>query len=109
MTRDVLIKVFATKQFDDLITFNFFILDNKHYVFRFVFVSTFFNIFLLRSNRVITIANTISFFITLENRSFLIRFKKAYDIFTHDLFARTHFEHFKRDDESSMTMQGLLV
>jgi len=95
MARDVLIKAFATRQFGDSITFDFSILNNKHYVFRFVFASTFFNIFLLRSNRVITIVNMVSFFVTLKNRFFLIRFKEAHDIFTHDLFVRTHFEHFK--------------
>ncbi len=95
MIKDVLIKAFATRQFDDLITFNFFILNNKHCVFRFVFALIFFNIFLLRSNRIIIIVNTISFFATLENRFSLIRFKKVYDIFTYNLFAQTHFEHFK--------------
>jgi len=72
MIKDVLIRVFATKQFNDLITFNFFILDNRYCVFRFAFASTFFNIFLLRSNRIITIINTISFFITLKNRFSLV-------------------------------------
>ncbi len=109
MTRDVLIKAFVAKQFDDLVTFDSFILDSKYCVFRFVFASTFFNIFLLRSNCVITIVNTILFFITLENRSSLIQFKKIHDIFIHDLFAQTHFKHFRQDDESFMTMQGLLV
>jgi len=47
MIEDILIKAFATKQFDDFVTFDFFILNNKYYVFRFVFASTFFNIFLL--------------------------------------------------------------
>jgi len=109
MIEDAPIRAFATRQFDDSITFDSFILDNKHCVFRFVFASTFFSIFLLRSNRVITIVNTTSFFVTLENRSFLVRFKEVHDIFTHDLLARTHFEHFKQDDESFMTMQGLLI
>ncbi len=95
MTKDILIKAFATKQFDDFVTFNFFILNNKHCVFRFVFALIFFSIFLLRSNRVIIIVNTISFFVTLENKFSLIRFKKTYDIFTHNLFVRTHFKHFK--------------
>jgi len=72
MIKDILIKAFVAKQFSDLITFNFFILDNKYYVFRFVFASIFFNIFLLRSNRIITIINTISFFATLKNKFFLI-------------------------------------
>ncbi len=71
MIKDVLIKAFATRQFDNLITFDFFILDSRHYVFRFVFALIFFNIFLLRSNRIITIINTILFFITLKNRFFL--------------------------------------
>ena len=100
MIKDVLIKAFATKQFDDSITFDFSILDNKHCVFRFVFASTFFNIFLLQSNCVITIVNTISSFVTLENRFSLVRSKEVHDIFTHDLLARTHSEHFRRDDES---------
>ncbi len=26
-------------------------------------------------------------------------------MFTHDLFTRTHFEHFKRDEESFMAIQ----
>jgi len=68
MIKDVLIKAFATRQFDDFVTSNFFILNNKHYVFRFVFALIFFNIFLLRSNCVIIIINMISFFVTLENR-----------------------------------------
>ncbi len=72
MIKDALIKAFATKQFDNFVTFNFFILNNKHYVFRFAFASTFFNIFLLRSNRVIMIANMISFFVTLKNRFSLV-------------------------------------
>jgi len=72
MTKDALIKAFITKQFDDLITFNFFILNNKHYVFRFIFALTFFSIFLLQSNRIITIVNTILFFVTLKNRFFLV-------------------------------------
>jgi len=72
MTKDALIKAFATKQFDNSITFDFFILNNKHYVFRFVFALIFFSIFLLRSNRIIMIVNTILFFITLKNKSFLI-------------------------------------
>jgi len=95
MIKNILIKAFAIRQFDDSITFNFFILNNKYYVFRFVFASIFFNIFLLRSNRVITIINMISFFITLENKSFLIQFKEIHNIFIYDLFAQTHFEHFK--------------
>ncbi len=95
MIKDVLTRAFATKQFGDSITFNFFILDNRHYVFRFAFASTFFNIFLLRSNRIIMIANTISFFVILKNRFFLVRFKEAHDIFIYNLFAQTHFEHFK--------------
>ncbi len=72
MIKDILIKAFAIKQFNNSITFNFFILDNKHYVFRFVFTLIFFNIFLLRSNCIIIIINIILFFITLENRFFLI-------------------------------------
>jgi len=47
MIKDVLIKTFAIKQFDDFITFNFFILNNKYCVFRFIFALTFFSIFLL--------------------------------------------------------------
>jgi len=109
MIRDVLIRAFAAKQFGDSMAFDSSILNNKHCVFRFAFASIFFSIFLLRSNRVITIANTISFFATLENRSSLVRFKKTHDIFTHDLFARTHSKHFKRNNESFITMQGLLV
>jgi len=72
MIKDVLIKAFATKQFDNFVTFNFFILNNKHCVFRFIFVLIFFNIFLLRSNRIIIIINIILFFIILKNRFFLI-------------------------------------
>jgi len=93
--KDILIRAFATRQFDNSIKFNFFILDNKYCVFRFIFVLIFFNIFLLQSNRIITIANIILFFIILENKFSLIRFKKIYNIFIHNLFARTHFEHFK--------------
>jgi hypothetical protein len=29
-------------------------------------------------------------------------------MFTHDLFARTHFEYFKQDDKSFMTIQEQL-
>jgi len=47
MIKDVLIKAFAIEQFDNFITFDFFILNNKYCVFRFVFASTFFSIFLL--------------------------------------------------------------
>jgi len=95
MTKDASIRAFVVEQFGDSITFDFFILDNRHCVFRFAFVSTFFNIFLLRSNRVIIIVNTISFFVILKNRFFLVRFKEVHNIFTHDLFAQTHLEHFK--------------
>jgi len=109
MIKDILIKAFAIKQFDNSITFNFFILNNRHCVFRFVFALIFFNIFLLRSNCIITNVNTISFFITLENKFSLVRFKKTHDIFIYDLFAQTHFEHFKRNNESFITMQDLLI
>jgi len=105
---DVPIRAFATKQFEDSIVFDFFILDKRYCVFRFVFVSTFFNNFLFWSNRVITIANIALFLATFENRFSLIQFKKIYNIFMHDLFARTHFEHFKQENESFIAMHNLL-
>jgi len=107
MTEDASIKAFATKQSEDSATFDFFISNKRHYVFRFAFASTFFNIFLFRSSRVITIANTASFLTIFKNKSFLIRFSETHDMLTHALLARTHFEHFRRDDKSFMTIQDL--
>jgi len=107
MAEDALIRAFAAKQLKDSATFDFFISNKKHCVFRFAFASTFFNIFLFRSNRVITIVNTASFLVIFENRSFLIRFSEVHDMLTHALLARTHFEHFRRDDESFIAIQGL--
>jgi hypothetical protein len=107
MAEDASIRAFAAKQLEDSATFDFFISDKRHCVFRFAFASTFFNIFLFRSSRVITIANTASFLAIFENRSFLIRFSETHDVLTHALLARTHFEHFRRDDESFMAIQGL--
>ena len=101
-------KAFATKQLKDSRVFDFFILNNRHCVFRFVFASIFFRIFLFRSNRIIIVASKASSSIILTKRSFLLRSRKDQDMFTHDLFARTHFEHFKRDDESFMTIQKQL-
>jgi len=95
IVEDISIRVFATEQFDNSIVFDFFILDSKYYVFCFAFVLIFFNIFLLQSNRVITIVNTNLFFVILENRSFLIQFKKIYNIFIYDLLAQIYFEHFR--------------
>ncbi len=108
MTKDASIKAFATRQLEDFAMFNFFILNKRHCVFRFAFALTFFNIFLFRSNRVITIVNIASFLAIFEDKSFLIRFSEIHDMLTHALLARTHFEHFRRDDESFMTIQGLL-
>ena len=107
MTRDASIKAFATRQSRDFATFDFFISNKRHYVFRFAFALTFFSIFLFRSNRIITIVNTTSFLAIFENKSFLIRFSEIYDMLTHALLARTHFEHFKRNNKSFMTIQNL--
>jgi len=108
MTEDASIRVFATKQLEDSATFDFFISNKRHCVFRFAFASTFFSIFLFRSSRVITIVNTASFLAIFENRSSLIRFSEIHDMLTHALLARTHFEHFRRDDKSFMAIQDLL-
>jgi hypothetical protein len=107
MTENALIRTFAAKQLKDSATFNFFTSDKRHCVFRFAFASTFFNIFLFRSSRVITIANTASFLAIFEDRSSLIRFSEIHDMLTHALLARTHFEHFRRDDEFFIAMQSL--
>jgi len=108
MAEDASIKAFAAEQLEDSATFDFFISNKRHCVFRFAFALTFFSIFLFRSSRVITIVNTASFLTIFENRSFLIRFSETHDILTHALLARTHFEHFRRDSESFMAIQGLL-
>ncbi len=100
-----LTRAFATKQLKDSRTFDSFILNNKHCVFCFVFASIFFKIFLFRSNRVITIVNKASSSTILTKRSFLLWLRKNQDMFMYNLFARTHFEHFKRDDESFMAIQ----
>jgi hypothetical protein len=107
MAEDASIKAFAARQSEDSATFDFFISNKRHCVFRFAFASTFFSIFLFRSSRVITIVNTASFLAIFENRSFLIRFSEIHDMLTHALSARTHFEHFRRDNESFMTIQDL--
>jgi hypothetical protein len=108
MAEDASIRAFAAEQLEDSATFDFFISDKRHCVFRFAFALTFFNIFLFRSSRVITIANTASFLATFENRFFLMRFNEVHDMLTHALLARTHFEHFKRDSESFIAIQDLL-
>jgi len=107
MAEDASIRAFATEQLEDSATFDFFTSNKRHCVFRFAFASTFFNIFLFCSSRVITIANTASFLAIFEDRSFLIRFSETHDMLTHALLARTHFKHFRRDDESFMTIQDL--
>ncbi len=99
IVENILIKIFATKQFDNSIIFNFFILDNKYCIFCFVFVLIFFSIFLLQNNCIITIVNTILFFAILENRSFLIQFKKSYNIFIYNLFAQIYFEYFRQNNK----------
>ncbi len=95
IAENVSIRVFATEQFGNSIVFDFFILDSKYCIFCFVFVLIFFSIFLLQSNCVITVVNIILFSVILENRSSLIQFKKIYNIFIHNLFARTYFEYFR--------------
>jgi len=107
MAKDASIKAFATRQSRDSTTFDSFISNKRHCVFRFAFASTFFNIFLFRSSRVITIVNTASFLATFEDRSSLVRFSEIHDMLTHALLARTHSKHFRRDDESFMAIQGL--
>ncbi len=72
ITENILIRVFAAEQFNNSIISDFSISNNRYCIFCFVFVSTFFNIFLLQSNYIIIVVNTILFFVTLENRSFLI-------------------------------------
>jgi len=109
IVENILIKVFATKQFNNSIIFDFFILDNKYYIFCFIFISIFFSIFLLQSNCIITIVNTILFFVTLENRFFLIQFKKIYNIFIHNLFTQIYFEYFRQNNKSFITIQDLLI
>jgi hypothetical protein len=104
-TKDDSTRAFATKQLKDFETFNFFILDNRYCVFRFVFALIFFRTFLFRSNRIITIVSTASSLAILTERSSLLWSRKNQDMFTHDLFARTHFEYFKRDEKSFMTIQ----
>ncbi len=104
-TKDDSTRAFVTKQLKNLEAFDFFILDNKHCVFHFVFASIFFRIFLFRSNRIITIVNKASSLTILTKRFSLLWLRKDQDMFTHNLFARTHFEHFKRDKKSFMTIQ----
>jgi len=108
MIGDASIRAFATRQSRDSATFDSFISNKRHCVFRFAFASTSFNIFLFRSSCVITIANTASSLATFEDRSSLVRFSEIHDMLTHALLARTHFEHFKRDDESFIAIQDLL-
>ena len=97
-------RAFATRQLKNSKTFNFFIFNKRHYVFRFAFALIFFSIFLFRSNRIITIVNKASSLAILTKKSFLLWSKKDYDMFKHNLFAQTHFEHFKQDDKSFMTI-----
>ncbi len=52
-----------------------------------------------------TIVNKASSLAILTKRSSLLWLRKDQDMFTHDLFAQTHFEHFKRDKKSFMTIQ----
>ena len=72
IVENILIKVFAIEQFDNSIVFDFSILDNKYCIFCFAFVLISFSIFLLQNNCVIIVANTILFFVILENRFSLI-------------------------------------
>jgi hypothetical protein len=103
--KDDLTRAFATKQLKNSKAFDFFILNNRHCVFRFVFASIFFMIFLFRSNRIMTIVSKALSLAILTKKSSLLWLRKDQDMFTHDLFARTHFEHFKRDKKSFMTIQ----
>jgi len=107
MAEDTSIRAFVAEQLKDSATFNFFISNKRHCVFCFAFAFIFFSIFLFRSNRVITIVNTASFLAIFENKSFLMRFSEAHDMLTHALFARTHFEYFRRDSESFIAIQDL--
>jgi len=104
--RDDSTRTFATRQLKDSRAFDFFILDKRHCVFRFAFALIFFRIFLFQSNRIMTIVSKASSLAILTKRSFLLWSRKDHDIFTHDLLARTHFEHFKRDEKSFMAIQG---
>jgi len=60
------------RQLKDSKAFNSFILNNRHYVFRFTFASIFFKIFLFRSNQIMTIANKTLSLAILTKRSFLL-------------------------------------
>ena len=103
------IRVFAAEQFNNSVIFDFFISDSKYCVFCFVFALISFSIFLLQNNCVITIVNTILFSVTLENKFFLIQFKKIYNIFIYSLLAQTYSEHFRQNNKSFIIIQNLLV
>ena len=93
-------KAFIIKQLSNFKYLVSFISNIKHWIFRFIFASTFFKIFLLRNNLVITIVNI--FF-------FLMRFKNDQNMFTHDFSTRTHFEHFNRDEKISIAIQRVSI
>jgi len=103
--KDDLIRALTTKQFKDFVIFDFVIFDNKHCVLRLTFALVSFRIFLFLSNREITIVNNALSFATLIKRFFLVRSRKNHDILTQDLLTRTHFEHFKRENESFIAIQ----
>jgi len=94
-TRDNSTRAFAIEQLKNSRIFDSFILDNKHCVFRFALASIFFKIFLFRSNQIITIASKALSSMILTKKSFLLWSRKDQDMFTYNLFAQTHFEHFK--------------
>ena len=102
-------KAFATRQSKDFNDLNFFIFDIKHWVFNLILTFIFFKIFLLRNNRVMTIASNFSFSTILKTYSSRLRFNDDHDIFTQTLLKRTHFEHFKRDDKFVIAIQERLI
>ncbi len=109
IVENILIKIFAAEQYNNSKIFDFFISDSRYCVFCFVFILISFSIFLLQNNCVITIVNTILFSTILENRSFLIQFKKIYNIFIYSLFAQIYSEYFRQNNKSFITIQNLLV
>jgi len=73
-------RAFAAEQLKNLEAFDFFIFDNRHYVFRFAFALIFFKIFLFRSNRVMTIVSRASSSAILTERSSLFWSREDQDM-----------------------------
>ena len=102
-------RAFATKQSKNFNDSNFFIFDIKHWVFNLILTFISFKIFLLRSNRVMTIASNFSFFAILKAYSSRLRFNDDHDIFTQVFLKRTHSKHLRRDDEFVIAIQERLI